>query len=45
MKYKSIIFDFDGVIIDSNHIKDEAFFSIFLDYGKKKLLLLVKIIT
>lgn len=35
MKYKTIIFDFDGVIIDSNHIKDEAFFSIFLDYGQK----------
>jgi len=35
MKYKTIIFDFDGVIIDSNHVKDEAFFSIFLDYGEK----------
>ena len=34
MRYKSIIFDFDGVIIDSNHVKDEAFYSIFLDYGK-----------
>jgi phosphoglycolate phosphatase-like HAD superfamily hydrolase len=34
MKYKTIIFDFDGVIIDSNHVKDEAFFSIFLDYGE-----------
>lgn len=35
MKYKTIIFDFDGVIIDSNHVKDKAFFSIFLDYGEK----------
>ena len=34
MRYKSIIFDFDGVIIDSNHVKDKAFYSIFLDYGK-----------
>jgi phosphoglycolate phosphatase-like HAD superfamily hydrolase len=34
MRYKSIIFDFDGVIIDSNIVKDKAFYSIFLDYGK-----------
>ena len=34
MRYKSIIFDFDGVIIDSNNVKDKAFYSIFLDYGK-----------
>ena len=34
MRYKSIIFDFDGVIIDSNKVKDKAFYSIFLDYGK-----------
>ena len=34
MKYKSIIFDFDGVIIDSNRVKDKAFYSIFYDYGE-----------
>jgi phosphoglycolate phosphatase-like HAD superfamily hydrolase len=34
MKYRNIIFDFDGVIIESNHVKDEAFYSIFLNYGK-----------
>ena len=35
MKYKNIIFDFDGVIAESNHVKDEAFYSIFLSYGKE----------
>ena len=35
MKYESIIFDFDGVIIESNHVKDKAFYSIFLRYGKE----------
>ena len=34
MKYESIIFDFDGVIIESNNIKDNAFFNIFLSYGE-----------
>lgn len=32
---KQIIFDFDGVIIDSHKIKNKAFFEIFLKYGKK----------
>ena len=33
MKYSNIIFDFDGVIIESNHVKDKAFFDIFINYG------------
>jgi len=30
---KTIIFDFDGVILDSNHVKEEAFAEIFNEYG------------
>jgi len=30
---KTIIFDFDGVILDSNQIKEEAFAEIFNEYG------------
>ena len=33
-KYKTIIFDCDGVILDSNNIKTEAFYSSVLHYGK-----------
>ena len=29
----TIIFDFDGVILDSNHVKEEAFADIFNKYG------------
>lgn len=32
MKYKAIILDFDGVILESNHIKDEAFRHVFSGY-------------
>jgi len=34
MKIKQIIFDFDGVIINSHKIKTKAFFYIFKNYGK-----------
>ena len=30
---KTIIFDFDGVILDSNHVKEEAFAEIYNEYG------------
>ena len=30
---KTIIFDFDGVILDSNHVKEEAFAEVFNEYG------------
>ena len=32
---KALVFDFDGVILDSNHIKDETFFVLYKKYGKK----------
>ena len=35
MKKKVLIFDFDGVILNSNKIKDEAFLSLYKKYGKK----------
>ena len=35
MLKKNIIFDFDGVIINSHKIKTKAFFEIFKSYGKK----------
>lgn len=33
--YKAIVFDCDGVILDSNHIKTEAFMSVVAPYGRK----------
>lgn len=41
-KYKSVIFDCDGVLIDSNSLKTEAFFEYALFAGKDKANLLVK---
>jgi beta-phosphoglucomutase-like phosphatase (HAD superfamily) len=32
--YKTWIFDCDGVLLDSNHIKSEAFYEVALSYGK-----------
>ena len=32
---KALVFDFDGVILDSNNIKDETFFILYKKYGKK----------
>ena len=34
-KYKTLIFDCDGVILDSNNIKTEAFRKVASEYGKK----------
>jgi len=34
MKYKDIIFDFDGVLAESVHIKTEAFYHLYERYGK-----------
>lgn len=34
-KYKAFFFDFDGVIVDSIHIKTEAFGELFRRYGNK----------
>lgn len=31
-RYKTIIFDCDGVLLDSNHIKEDAFYSIGLNF-------------
>lgn len=35
MQYYRIIFDFDGVILNSHNIKTRAFYEIFYPYGKK----------
>ncbi|MFY9463342.1 MAG: hypothetical protein WAP52_04120, partial [Candidatus Sungiibacteriota bacterium] len=29
---KTVVFDFDGVIVDSNALKDAAFFALFTDH-------------
>jgi len=34
MKYKNIIFDFDGVLAESVHIKTQAFYQLYEQYGK-----------
>lgn len=33
MKYQAIFFDFDGVILDSVHVKTQAFAAMFRQYG------------
>ena len=35
MKYKNLIFDFDGVLAESVHIKTQAFYKLYVPYGKK----------
>ena len=35
MKYKNIIFDFDGVLAESVHIKTQAFYKLYEPYGKQ----------
>ena len=35
MKFDQIIFDFDGVILNSHKIKTQAFYQLFKNYGKK----------
>ena len=35
MTFENIIFDFDGVILESHKIKNRAFHQLFLPYGKK----------
>jgi phosphoglycolate phosphatase-like HAD superfamily hydrolase len=40
MKYETIIFDCDGVLLDSNRIKTEAFYEIALPYGEQNARLL-----
>lgn len=34
-KYNTFVFDFDGVILDSNKVKEAAFQELFLSYGSK----------
>jgi phosphoglycolate phosphatase-like HAD superfamily hydrolase len=34
-KYKTIIFDCDGVVLDSNQIKSDAFYKVALPYGEE----------
>lgn len=41
-KYEVIIFDFDGVIVDSMSVRDSGFRNIFSDFGKNKVDELVK---
>lgn len=36
---KAIIFDFDGTIVNSNLIKEDAFYEIFLSYGERVALI------
>lgn len=42
MNIKNIIFDFDGVIIDSMHIRDYGFRKIFRNYPKEKVEKLIR---
>tara|TARA_Y100000816_G_C26081498_1_gene570042 strand:- start:362 stop:1009 length:648 start_codon:yes stop_codon:yes gene_type:complete len=32
---KGVIFDFDGVIVESNKVKSDAFYSLYVKYGKE----------
>ena len=35
-KYSTIVFDCDGVILNSNKIKTDAFFNATIKYGQEK---------
>jgi len=35
LKYKNFIFDFDGVLTESVHIKTQAFYQLYKQYGKE----------
>ncbi len=41
-RYKTIIFDCDGVILNSNKIKSDAFYQVALPYGKENATKLLK---
>ncbi|WP_145255077.1 HAD family hydrolase [Pseudomonas sp. DE0157] len=41
-QYKTLIFDCDGVLLNSNEVKTEAFFKTALPYGKKAALTLAE---
>jgi phosphoglycolate phosphatase-like HAD superfamily hydrolase len=41
-KYKTWFFDCDGVLLDSNKLKSEAFYEVALPYGKEKAQALVE---
>ena len=40
--YKTIIFDCDGVILNSNKIKTESFYKVAKKFGEKEAIKLVK---
>ena len=40
--YKTIIFDCDGVVLNSNKIKSDAFYKVALPYGKENAIKLLK---
>ena len=33
-RYQAILFDFDGVLVESTYIKTQAFYQLYLPYGK-----------
>ena len=41
MQFKNLIFDFDGVLVESNFIKNDGFRSLFKDYPKNEILQLM----
>lgn len=42
MGYKHIIFDFDGVLVESNHIRFDGFRQLFLSYPEEKRDIFIK---